>query len=491
MLPGTSRATRRAVVLLLLAGGLTYANAFWGVFQFDDERVILQDSRLESLARFVDHLPQMIRPVTKLTFFVDRWFLGASPAGYHLLNLLLHLANGLLVFALLRAVRVAPGLQPRPALAFWTALVFLVHPLGSEAVTYVSGRPTLLATFFGLAAMCLATGAAARPAVRPDTVAGRGRGRRATTVLLAGSLAMALLSKETAVVFPALLLLWHIIFGRAAPERGSRIARAHHLAAWGTLASFLLAATLHARYGFLFTYALGLRGWVENLLSQAYAVTYAATLILAPAPWRLSFDHDLPLVTSVWQWPAPLCLVAIAAVFVLAIVAARRAPVFSFGLLWFFVCLAPTNSILPRYDLLSERNLYLPSIGVFIALVDRLAAGGARLAAALPAVTGAPRAARWLLPTAAVLLLAGITVDRNRLYADPVTLWEDAVRKSPRKARPHTNYGYALYRAGQTDRAIREFRAALAIDPDDPDAQRNLRRAWSAADDPTAAGRRE
>ena len=90
-----------------------------------------------------------------------------------------------------------------------------------------------------------------------------------------------------------------------------------------------------------------------------------------------------------------------------------------------------------------------------------------------------------------MLLLAGITIDRNRLYADPVTFWEDTVRKSPRKARPHTNYGYALYRAGQTDRAIREFRAALAIDPDDPDAQRNLRRAWSAEDEPTASGRRE
>ena len=375
MPPGTSRATRRAVVLLLLAGGLTYANAFWGVFQFDDERVILQDPRLESLARFVGHLPQMIRPVTKLTFFADRWCFGASPAGYHLLNLLLHLANGLLVFALLRSVRLGQGLQPRPTLAFWTALVFLVHPIGSEAVTYVSGRPTLLAAFFGLAALCLATGAATRQAARPDSEAGHGRRHRTTTVLLAGSLAMALLSKETAVVFPALLLLWHVIFGRTAPERGSRVARAHHVAAWATLASFLFVATLHARYAFLFGYALGLRGWVENLLSQAYAVTYAATLIVAPAPWRLNFDHDLPLVTSVWQWPAPLCLVSIAAVFALAIVLARRAPVFSFGLLWFFVCLAPTNSILPRYDLLSERNLYLPSIGLFIAIVDRLAAG--------------------------------------------------------------------------------------------------------------------
>ncbi len=492
MLPGTSRATRRAVVLLLLAGGLTYANAFWGVFQFDDERVILQDSRLESLARFVGHLPQMIRPVTKLTFFVDRWCLGASPAGYHLLNLLLHLANGLLVFALLRAVRLGRGLQPRPALAFWTALVFLVHPIGSEAVTYVSGRPTLLAAFFGLAALCLATGAAARQAVaarhrrrprsrapRHDHPAGRlpgdgpaleGDGRR--------------LSRPPAALAPRLRA--HGPGGRephrpASPPRG-----VGHTGVVPVRRRPCTRATRSCS-----PTSLGLRGWVENLLSQAYAVAYAATLIVAPAPWRLNFDHDLPLVTSVWQWPVPLCLVSIAAVFVLAIVAARRAPVFSFGLLWFFVCLAPTNSILPRYDLLSERNLYLPSIGVFIAIVDRLAAGGARLAAALPAVNQAPRAARWLLPAAAVLLLAGITIDRNRLYADPVAFWEDAVRKSPRKARPHTNYGYALYRAGQTDRAIREFRAALAIDPDDPDAQRNLRRAWSADHEPTAAGRRE
>ena len=305
---------------------------------------------------------------------------------------------------------------------------------------------------------------------------------------------MALLSKETAVVFPTLLLLWHVVFGRAAPERGSRIVRAHHLAAWGTLASFLLAATLHARYGFLFTYALGLRGWVENLLSQAYAVTYAATLILAPAPWRLNFRSR----------PAPRDVgVAVAGAVVprrdrggLRAGGRRRAT--GAGLLVRppvvrSPALAPTNSILPRYDLLSELTVDLPSIPGY----SSRSSTGSRPAARAsrprcPRWAGAPRAARWLLPTAAVLLLAGITIDRNRLYADPVAFWADAVRKSPRKARPHTNYGYALYRAGQTDRAIREFRAALAIDPHDPDAPAQLGAARGAPKhDPTVAGRRE
>ncbi len=373
------------------------------------------------------------------------------------------------------------GRRSFSGIAFWTALVFLVHPIGSEAVTYVSGRPTLLATFFGLAALWLAVGPAWRhQSGRRAVVARPDPWRAATTAAIVCCLALALLSKETAIVFPALLLIWHFAFGRAASAPESRVGRRHHLAMWSTVAVFLSVAALHARYAFLFRFSLGLRGWSENLLSQACAVAYGATLLAAPAPSRLNFDHDLPLVTSFWQWPAPLCVASIAVLATLAIIFVRRAPLFSFGLLWFFVSLAPTNSILPRYDLLSERNLYLPSIGFFVALVDRLAAGGARLATWLPAAHARSRLALRLAAGAIVLLLAGITIERNRLYADPVAFWADAARKSPRKARPHTNYGYALYQAGQTDRAVDEFRAALAIDPDDPDAQRNLRRAWTA-----------
>ena len=169
-----------------------------------------------------------------------------------------------------------------------------------------------------------------------------------------------------------------------------------------------------------------------------------------------------------------------------AVVLARRAPLFSFGILWFLLHLLPTNSILARYDLLSERNLYLPSIGLYLAAAA--AASGfmrwlsARLGTGNVGGSWVPRCGRvvaWSTLAALVVGLVGTTVSRNAVYADPVTFWSDAVGKSPRKARPHTNLGYAWFVAGDVDRAIEQFRMALALDPLDAVAQHDLLEAWT------------
>ena len=142
----------------------------------------------------------------------------------------------------------------------------------------------------------------------------------------------------------------------------------------------------------------------------------------------------------------------------------RRNPIVAFGLFWFLIQLLPTNSVLPRYDLLSERNLYLAAPGLFLAL----ASSWSRV----------PSASAYVLPCVLVPLLAVATVNRNAVYASPVRFWADAVRKAPSKARPHVNLGYAYYLAGDFDNAIPEFRRALAIDRDDPVAQANLLAVW-------------
>ena len=148
----------RAVGLLTAAAAIGYANAFFGTFQFDDFASILNDPRLASPSAFWAHADGMIRPALKLTFVVDRLFWGDNPAGYHLLNLLLHWGSGLLVFAILaRACRrvTLPWSTPARRVAFWTALLFLIHPIETEAVTYLSGRATGLMAFFYLASIYL------------------------------------------------------------------------------------------------------------------------------------------------------------------------------------------------------------------------------------------------------------------------------------------------------------------------------------------------
>jgi tetratricopeptide (TPR) repeat protein len=471
------RVRRLALGALLLVAVGAYANAWAGVFLFDDRAVILDDARLASPAAFVAHVAQTIRPFTKLTFLVDRQLYGDRPAGYHLLNLLLHLACGVLAYNVVRLLGASHGT------AFWTAALFLLHPLATEAVTYISGRPTGLMTCCYLAAFLLFLRA-------------RGPERSAcnwtvTACAAVSCLALSLLAKETAVVFPALLALHEIVVPpREAVAAGVDADRARrsrtltlHLALGGTVVVFLAAAALHARYAYLFRYGFGLRGFGENLVTQVTAVAYALSLFAWPA--RLNFDHDIPVATSLVQ-PEPLAALFVLALLLgTAVVAARRLPLFTFGILWFFIHLLPTNSVLPRYDVLSERNLYLPSLGIYLAAVVAAAAMCRRVAAWWNArhqatrrgsawATGAMQALAALL----VLTLAGATVARNRIYSDPVLFWSDAVRKSAAKARPHTNLGQAWFEAGQVDRALDEFRAALALDPFDPVAQRNLLEAW-------------
>ena len=289
-----------------------------------------------------------------------------------------------------------------------------------------------------------------------------------------GSLAafvLALLAKEVAVTLPAALLLWDVVFGQGA-KSGPRFRL--HLPFWAVLGGAVAVACLHPRYVYLARASLQTRPLYDNLLTQANTVIYALSLFIFPQ--RLNFDHDLPVYHSVWQWPTQLSFALLAAAVALAWWHRRRAPFFSFGVLWFFLTILPTNSLVPRYDLLSDRNLYLPSMGVFLAVVSICAPWTAKVAAA--GTTAWRSTIRLIYALLAVALMLS-TISRNRIYANQTTFWTDAVHKSPYKARPHNNLGYAYLLTGDLDRAMDEFRAALSLDRNFISAQENLLHAWT------------
>lgn len=432
-----SPGARQAWLLLLAIGVVAYGNSFRGVFHFDDFVSILGDTRLDDLPAFLSHLGGMIRPLFKLSLFVDRLVWGENPAGYHVVNLLLHLGSGALVYAI-----VARLVEEAGDIAFWTAALFLAHPIATETVTYISGRATGLMAFFYMAGVLFHLRGA-----------------------LAGALAcfvLALLSKETAITFPMALLLIETVIHKRKGSELRQIFMRRHLVFWATLLAFMAIAASHSRYSHLLSHSLGLRPIWENLLTQANVVAFALSLFVLPQ--RLNFDHDFPAYHALAGWPTAIALAVLLGMIVGAVTQARRYPLLAFGILWFFLQLLPTNSVLPREDLLSERNLYLAAPGLFLAVVSLWASASKRLR---------------LLPWVVLPLLVAATLSRNALYADPAELWSDAARKSPAKARPHVNLGHALYEAGELDRAIHELRRALAIDRDNPRAQANLLAAWN------------
>lgn len=439
-----------------------YAGAWDGDFQFDDALSILENPHLERWRTFVGHLDHMVRPVLYATLFVDRSFYGHSATGYHALNLLLHLGAGFLIHRILsRAVT-----EKWRHVPFWTALLFLIHPIQTEVVTYISGRASGLMGFFYLLALALyVKGTASQP--------GEARSRG---YLLGALLAfvLALGSKETAMTFPLALVLWDVLIRRFDRVAFRKRFVPNHLPFWLVLLVAAAWAWWHPRYSALAQFSFDLRPFSDNLLSELNAVGYALGLFFCP--WKQTFDHDLPLLRSPFEWPLPLVCFLLGALATAAVVTMRRFPLLAFGLAWYVVQVLPT-ALVPRNDLLSERNLYLASMGILLAVVVL----ASLLTSWLVDVLQRPKLVHLVagsLTAAVVLALCLATVQRNALYRDPLLLWSDAVAKAPQKARPHNNLGHVYAERGHWQLAIEHFRIASKLDPEYWIAQDNLRDAY-------------
>ncbi|HYL18929.1 MAG TPA: hypothetical protein VEV20_09610, partial [Burkholderiales bacterium] len=195
---------------------------------------------------------------------------------------------------------------------------------------------------------------------------------------------------------------------------------------------------------------LSTRGAFDNLLTQANAIWYLAGQLLLP--WRVNVDPDLPVI-STWSPAVALQMFAIAALIALGLHNVRKRTWLAFAILWFFLHLAPTNSLLARLDVANDRQLYLASLGMFYAVgvvVQDLLETNRRMLIAATSVL--------------VLALGLVTVQRNQTYASQVAFWRDAAAKSPSKARVANNLGYAYQQEGNVEAARAEYERAIALD---------------------------
>jgi len=447
---------------VLVAAVVAQCSAFGGAFQYDDFFAILINPHLEGWQAFIQHLGHMIRPVLHATFLLDRALYGNSPVGYHVLNFMLHVASTLIVYRIL-ALAVTERDRSVP---FWTALVFFIHPLTTETITYISGRASGLMAFLYLSAFLLY--------IQASNGEGHAPLRRLS---LAGGVVSYLLSfgaKETAMTFPLVLILWDVLIPQRKAVSLRRTFFIYHVPFWIVLCVVALWAWRHPRYAHLAQFSFTLRPLWNNILSEVHAVAYAVLLFFIP--WKQNFDHDLPEFHSPFEWPLPLDLALLAGLIVGAIIAARRLPLASFGVGWFLVMLLPT-SLIPRADLFSERNLYPAFLG--LALVTVVLAS--RFVKWLMRLVPHPRLIRMTATSGAtglILALCLCTYLRNLVYQDEISLWSDTIQKSPNKARAHNNLGHAYAMQGNWEMATEKFRMAARLDPDYALAQKNLRDAY-------------
>ncbi|HEY5599815.1 MAG TPA: tetratricopeptide repeat protein, partial [Candidatus Manganitrophaceae bacterium] len=348
--------------------------------------------------------------------------------------------------------------SPRRVAAI-AALLWATHPIQTEAVTYIIQRMTSLSSFFYLLSFVLY--------IRGRKAAGIASSRGGAPRWYAGAAAAALFSfgaKEIAATLPIMIILYDLLFFCAGETKKIRKAAPAYL--------LLLALT----GGLAFLYLEGLKAPLEafqegmskqygidpyptniRLLTESRVLVYYLSLLIFPHPARLNIDHDFPPSSSLWGPPTTLLSIAtLGAGFLIALIQMRKRPVFSFFIFWYLGNLIVESSFI-RLDLVFEHRLYLPSISFFLAVGAGLSALKfhrlGKWAPALPAAC-----------LAAILFFQSIwTIERNRVWRDEVTLWEDTVKKTPRKARPYKALGTAYAEQGRFDEAIEAFYQALKI----------------------------
>jgi hypothetical protein len=402
---------------LALVAALVYLPSLGGAFQFDDFNVIVNEPAVHSWSAFLERATG-VRPLLKASYLLN-WTLG----GFQLFNIAVHAVNTALVYQVGRA------LFPEKAthVAVIAALLFALHPVQVEAVTYVSGRSTSLMAAFYLGAVLVYL---------------RG-GHWALSGLL---FVLAAATKETALTLPAALLLCDLA------TRG-RVDWKRQLPHWGILllcAAFVLA---NPRYLDLVAFGFTRRDVAENLLTQVGGVSYLVARLLG----LLGPNID-PALPALHEWTVGLALQAglLIALLAAGLLQLRRRPWLGFGILWFFLHLVPTNTVIPRLDVANDRQLYLAGWGLFLTV-----------AAVVPR--------RLLIPAAALtVLLAAGSIARQLDYRSEVALWEADTRAAPWNARAWNNLGYAYQQAGRTADARRAYEAALAFDPAHIRARFNL-----------------
>jgi tetratricopeptide (TPR) repeat protein len=460
----TRRWGTAALALVVCLAALAYSNTFSSSFHFDDDVNILKNPAIRDLSRFLD--TSGTRYVGDLSFALNYRVGRFDVFGYHLVNLAIHLANGVLVFSVASLVFRTPfavgqrlpgatGATSPPAawVALLAAALFLLHPAQTQAVTYIVQRYTsLVALFYLLAVACYLRWRLAEPV---------GRLRHAWYAAALVSTVLAMKTKENSFTLPLMLIVVEAAMFRSTTWRR-----------WVPLVPFLATLPMiplsfnagieQAGLGIAReTLAIERRSY---LLTQFLViVTYLRLLLL---PVRQNLDHDVPVVHSFWDPTVVasfLGLLALGCVGVYLLVRSPRFRLVGFGIVWFFLALSVESSIIPIRDVLFEHRLYLPSVGIILAgsvvFVD---------------VVGRRPLVACLVGVLMVGMLTAATYRRNAVWKNDVTLWTDVVAKSPNKARPHDNLANAYAEAGRLDDALAEYLIALRLDPGSSETHNDL-----------------
>jgi protein O-mannosyl-transferase len=427
-----------AAVLILFK---VYAPAIGAPFFFDDFALpfTLQTYRVQPLSDWLAG----VRPVLMFTYWINYQQSGLEPHTYHLLNIWLHFFNTCLIFLIVRRIGswVEPDAWKRNVLSLFAAGLFLLHPVQTEAVSYITGRSDVLSSLLMLAAIVVFV-------YRwPDRISTR------WLLLILLLLGLACGAKEYAAVLPAVLLLTDCFWTSETAWAAIRKNRVMYLTigvlgvagmayVWRIIATAPTAG-----------FSIKSFTWYQYFFTECRAVWVYIRLFIFP--FGQNVDYDFPISKTLLEHGAWVGLLGLLAAIWMSWRYRARYPLACYGFALFLLLLAPTSTFVPIMDPIFERRLYLPMIGLLFIVFDvlrRLPWGKTELSALLLAILGAS---------------ALLTYQRNTLWSNAISLWQDAASKSPSKTRTHSMLGMSLLTAGRCQEAEHEYAMAAKLLPVD------------------------
>ncbi len=447
--------------MLLLAAIVVYSDSFHGPFIFDDSPAIEQASSKEPLS-LRDKLTEP-RPVIRATLALNYFIGGYDETGYHVVNLCIHILAALALFGVIRRTLRLPSLGGRfgekaaASLAFAAALLWVVHPLQTQAVTYMIQRTeSLMGLFYLLTLYCFI-----RSASSPNP--------RAWLVAAVAACALGMGCKEVMVSAPLVVLLYDRCFV-AGSFRGV-------LRRWGFYLGLAATWLILARSVIegLGPHALSAGFQLKEVTPFQYARSEPGVILhyLALAFWPagLCLDYGWPVAKGIAQIaPGAIVIGALLAATVWALV---RRPKWGFIGAWFFLVLAPSSSVMPIKDLAFEHRMYLPLAAVVSALILAAHLGWERWAGAGEGRRLEGQILAAILVLSASIALGYATLMRNKDYATAMAIWSDTARKAPRNPRALNNLGWELRDAGDYQAALDCLNRAIELRPRYADAYNN------------------
>lgn len=462
-----------AILVLAVLGA--YHNVINGPFLFDDFNNIVNNPSIridaldaEGFSRvFSDEHPTRNRPVANLSFALNYLVGGEDPAGYHLVNILIHILAALALFRLFHLYLRETAHEGITAisLAFGASLLWALNPMQTNAVTYIVQRMTSLCSLFMVLSLLMYFQGRSL-SVRQD---GSRYGTRIRVFFVLGLLSWcaALLTKEIAVILPVIVLVheWFFFGGSSlAAVKKNR---------W----PYLLLATVPAVLALLHIGPEMLADlfdgydsrdftMIERLLTESRVVVQYLSLFLAPLPSRLTLYYDYPLSHSLFSPPSTFfSIIMIALLLAGSVLYARRYVLIAFGVLWTLIALVVESTVLPL-EIIFEHRFYFPSMGFSLALVY----AGYRVLHHL-------RAKAVLLPLLLVLMGAAmgtLTYVRNETWKDEIDFNVDSVAKAPFSVRSNVGLALAYLHAGEWEKGREWLEKAYELDREDVVVLSNL-----------------